>query len=255
MTDLNRDETKKVFFEKKKLKMADTKNWDFQLCKELTELKISVFLCRPFEFFFEIKIFFASSLYKLVIIYVIPRIGRNFDDYLDFSAKSSEMIATVSHCMIKAEYLNDWQFNLSTTNFIGFFCFFRFFVSNSCVSLNFFKFTTFFLDFNAFLIFIRLCGYFIWCGCSLKDYLKLIFSISSKQFHIFFLLFQWSKENRIYFLLLLTVFKSQFFFSIWILIYYIWETFRNKLKNWKFSAFSLEFQKFFSITGTIFFSQ
>ena len=68
------------------------------------------------------------------------------------------------------------------------------------------------------------------------------------------------------------------FFPIWILIvlmYQIWETSRNKLRKhsvpkncsdlslfefelfqrsqkfWKFSAFSLEFQKFFSITRTI----
>ena len=67
--------------------------------------------------------------------------------------------------------------------------------------------------------------------------------------------------------LLLQISKSQLFFPIWNIIasmHQIWETYRNKLKtvrkNWssylkifcKFSAFSLEFQKLFSITGTFF---
>ena len=70
--------------------------------------------------------------------------------------------------------------------------------------------------------------------------------------------------------LFLHVSKPQYFFPIWILIviiYQIWETSRNTLKKYSvtkncsvclnilvctFSAFSLEFQKFFSITTTIF---
>ena len=35
--------------------------------------------------------FFASSLFKSVTIYVIPRMGRNFDDYLDFKQKARGM--------------------------------------------------------------------------------------------------------------------------------------------------------------------
>ena len=36
------------------------------------------------------KSFFVSFLFKLVIIYVIPRMGRNFDDYLDFQQKAQK---------------------------------------------------------------------------------------------------------------------------------------------------------------------
>ena len=46
------------------------------------ELKISVFMSRPF--FFSEKSFFASSQWKSVNIYRIARMGRNFDDYHDF---------------------------------------------------------------------------------------------------------------------------------------------------------------------------
>ena len=38
--------------------------------------------------FIKKKFFFASSLFKLVTIYVIPRMGRNFDDYPDFQQKA-----------------------------------------------------------------------------------------------------------------------------------------------------------------------
>ena len=86
----------------------------------------------------------------------------------------------------------------------------------------------------------------------------------------------WICSTKFFLKLFLHVSKSQYFFPIWILIvliYYIWETSRNKLKkhsvtkncadlflfkhivqviNCKFSAHSLEFQKLFSITRTIF---
>ena len=43
--------------------------------------KLSFFLVGHFDFFF------ASSLFKSDIIYGIPRMGQNFDDYLDFQQK------------------------------------------------------------------------------------------------------------------------------------------------------------------------
>jgi hypothetical protein len=49
--------------------------------RELLELKISVFLSQPFIFSLN---FFASSLFKSVIIYVMPRMGQNFDDFIDY---------------------------------------------------------------------------------------------------------------------------------------------------------------------------
>ena len=46
-----------------------------------------------FEIFFSKKInnIFASFLFKSVTIYVIPRMGRNFDDYPDFQQKARGM--------------------------------------------------------------------------------------------------------------------------------------------------------------------
>ena len=50
--------------------------------------KLSFFESAILNFFFQKKkIFFASFLFKLVTIYGVPRIFRNFDDYPDFQQK------------------------------------------------------------------------------------------------------------------------------------------------------------------------
>ena len=55
---------------------------------ELAELENDLFLSRPFWiFFFKKKIFFASSSWKLVNIYRLARICRNFDEYPGFQPK------------------------------------------------------------------------------------------------------------------------------------------------------------------------
>ena len=94
VTDLNRDEA--IFFSiKKNNKMADTKDWNFQLRQfsnffakylELKEVKISVFSVGHFKLFL---------LHPSVTIYLCDsKTGTKFW----FPAKSSEMIAIVSHC-------------------------------------------------------------------------------------------------------------------------------------------------------------
>ena len=68
---------KKNFFEKK-FKMADSKKLSYSATPKSWAIvaKISQ------------KFFFASFLFKLVTIYGVPRIFRNFDDYPDFQQKS-----------------------------------------------------------------------------------------------------------------------------------------------------------------------
>ena len=62
------------------------KNW------ELGELKISVFLCRPFWFFF------ASSPWKSVNIYRLARMGRNFADYPGFQPNTTFLYYYAHNC-------------------------------------------------------------------------------------------------------------------------------------------------------------
>jgi hypothetical protein len=52
--------------------------------------KLSFFESAILSFFFFKKklFFFASSLFKLVTTYGIPRMGQNFDYYLDFQQKA-----------------------------------------------------------------------------------------------------------------------------------------------------------------------
>ena len=50
--------------------------------------KLSFFESAILFVFFEKKNFFVSFLSKLVTIYSIPRIFRNFDDYPDFQQKA-----------------------------------------------------------------------------------------------------------------------------------------------------------------------
>ena len=56
--------------------------------REFGELKISVFLSRPFWFSFFKIFFFASSPWKPVNIYNVARMGRNFADYPGLQQKS-----------------------------------------------------------------------------------------------------------------------------------------------------------------------
>ena len=65
-------------------------------------------------------------------------------------------------------------------------------------------------------------------------------------------------QSKLVFSIFSCMFLNPIFFLIWILIVQKWETSRKLKKHsvnwnfWKFSAFSLGFQKFFSITRTIF---
>ena len=52
--------------------------------------KLSFFESAILNFFFRKKnFFFASIFFKLVIVYGIPRMGRNFDDYPGFQLKTT----------------------------------------------------------------------------------------------------------------------------------------------------------------------
>ena len=65
-----------------------TNLWNFG--EKKIELKISVFLSRPFWLFFKKKnFFFASFPWKLVNIYNVARMGRNFDDYPGFQPQTA----------------------------------------------------------------------------------------------------------------------------------------------------------------------
>ena len=53
--------------------------------------KLSFFESAILKLFLSKRFFFASFLFKSVTIYVIPRMGRKFDDYPDFQQKARGM--------------------------------------------------------------------------------------------------------------------------------------------------------------------
>ena len=54
-----------------------------------------------------LNIFFASSLFKSVTIYGVPRVGRNFDDYPDFQQKARYKI--LRHILVLSGQDVDWN--------------------------------------------------------------------------------------------------------------------------------------------------
>jgi hypothetical protein len=60
--------------------------------------KLSFFESAILKHFFQKKFFFfASSLFKLVIIYRIPWMERNFEDYFDFQQKARGVYKIMSN--------------------------------------------------------------------------------------------------------------------------------------------------------------
>ena len=61
------------------------------ICEILAKIAQLLGVVEKLSFFVsEILIFFASSLFKSVTIYVIPRMERNLDDYPDFQQKAQK---------------------------------------------------------------------------------------------------------------------------------------------------------------------